>query len=95
MGGRLHKLGVVRREISETNPKADWIIKTDKQGVVGSLNAVFKPVIFAKKEENLILVQAKFKQFFGEFSGTFVNENGETVSFDKIYGFAEVHRAKW
>jgi len=40
-------------------------------------------------------VQAKFKQFFGEFSGTFVNENGETVSFDKIYGFAEVHRAKW
>lgn len=40
-------------------------------------------------------MQAKFKQFFGEFSGTFVNENGETVSFDKIYGFAEVHRAKW
>jgi len=45
LGGRLHKLGVVRRQISETDPKAEWIIKTDQQGVVGSLNAIFKPVI--------------------------------------------------
>ncbi|KAL4445282.1 hypothetical protein ABPG74_022095 [Tetrahymena malaccensis] len=95
LNGRLHKLHVVRRTLNEDNVEQVWILKTDQQNVPGSLNATFEPVLRVTKDENFLVIQAKFKQFYGNFKGSFVDENGVTVNFDKIYGFAELHRAKW
>ncbi|KAL4459819.1 hypothetical protein ABPG74_003345 [Tetrahymena malaccensis] len=93
--GKMHKLHPVVTNIYPEDLSKQWTFITEKQDVPGSLNALFSPMYKSSKHENKFVIDIKFEQIYGVFSGFFIDNKGNKVNFSQIYGFCEHHRAKW
>lgn len=86
--GVAHKLGTVVFEIQdeETSFTKPWFLRGDDD----RMDVVFHPVLDrSSTAPGEIGYSADQHQVFGYFSGTVVLDDGEKVSFDRLFGFAE------
>ncbi|KYR00863.1 hypothetical protein DLAC_02921 [Tieghemostelium lacteum] len=93
VNGKIHKLGHVDIVFNEKDHLQPWKF-TCKHGRFGESPLVFTP--FKKKYENnnFGLVMSSFYQILGKFTGELLLDSGERVNID-LYGFSEVHSARW
>lgn len=76
LSGRLHKLKVVRRIITDEA----WTFSTDgDQTAPGTLSAEFTPEKTQSKEENFVVIKTSFNQVFGVFKGWFIDEKSRVI----------------
>jgi hypothetical protein len=91
--GRLSKIG---RELEWTyswdEPMAPWRVRDE----AGQLDVTLEPR-FDKVTDTLVSVDlsSQVHQVFGTWSGTAVTDEGVTLNFDGLLGFAEEARQRW
>jgi hypothetical protein len=90
-----HKRNRVTRVIydfNEQKPYEPWHIYDELR----TLDLIFTPQDERKDRMNAgPLVKMIFRQFIGQFEGSFRPDAGETLSFTGVNGFCEIHRALW
>eukprot|EP01132_Coremiostelium_polycephalum_P003585 gene3585-4466_t len=91
--GTIHKLGHVDIKYNEKDLLEPWNFIC-KHGRFNNKPLVFTP--FRKKldNNNFGVVMSNFHQILGKFNGELVLDDNEIIPID-IYGFAEVHSARW
>jgi hypothetical protein len=78
-------------DFDPTDPLQPWYIHDDE----GKADLVFSPLGVHTERINAFFVKSNFRQFIGTFSGTLRPSKGKAVTFDRIYGFTELHRSRW
>ena len=61
----------------------------------GGLDATFVPFHNKRTRTDLVVLQGHTDQCFGEWSGSFVTADGETIEFDGLIGWAEEVHNRW
>ncbi|KAF2076782.1 hypothetical protein CYY_001909 [Polysphondylium violaceum] len=92
--GVIHKLGHVDIKYNELNLLEPWTFHC-KHGRFGGNPLTFTPIKKKLESNNFLLVMSSFHQILGKFSGELVLDSGEIIQIDDIYGFVEVHKARW
>ncbi|EGG22638.1 hypothetical protein DFA_04768 [Cavenderia fasciculata] len=92
--GVIHKLGHVEIKYNKDNLQSPWTF-TCPHGRFGDAPITFTPITKKLEVENFIVVSSHFSQIIGHFAGTVILDNGEKITFDNMYGFSEVHYARW
>ncbi|MFN8051844.1 MAG: DUF2804 domain-containing protein [Acidimicrobiales bacterium] len=93
VGGRLHKI----------HDELDWAYDWDdplrpwrvRDTVSGRVDATLTPFHDRYSRVSVGVLSMEVHQCFGTWSGTVVTDDGETVAFDGILGFAEEARNRW
>jgi hypothetical protein len=44
---------------------------------------------------NLLVIRSEVHQMFGRYTGTVIDDDGNTIPINGIVGWAEEHHAKW
>jgi hypothetical protein len=83
--GRLHKLDQVTFHI----PPADWLSPWRFTSNDNRLEMVFTPLQERKDRQQLLFYSMSRRQVFGSFSGKVILDDGSTLNFQNITGFAE------
>lgn len=91
LDGRVHKLGQVDFAYDNRAFKRPWRMTSPD----GRVDLTFTPFVERVARTNLFLIFSEVHQMFGRYSGTVVNDEGETVAIDGLTGWAEEHRARW
>jgi hypothetical protein len=92
LDGRLTKLGrELRWQYDWDEPTKPWRV-TDPGG---ALDMELVPRFDKHSRTEAFVMGTETHQVFGRWSGTFVTEDGETVSFADVQGFAEESRSRW
>ncbi|WP_196221523.1 DUF2804 family protein, partial [Sansalvadorimonas verongulae] len=47
------------------------------------------------ERDNFLIMASNFSQMFGSFTGTLRTDDGEKLTVNNIFGFAEEQYAKW
>ena len=90
-GGRLHKIGAVDVVHDLGAPLRPWRFRARD----GRLDVLFTPRFALARRVELLVVASRLHQLLGSFTGSAVTEEGERLSLDGLYGWAEDHRARW
>ena len=61
----------------------------------GRFTAEFAPKLLRKEDANALLIRSSTRQFYGRYSGTFRMEDGRSIAFRDLFGFAEQCRCRW
>jgi hypothetical protein len=89
--GRLHKLDQVTFHVPPANWLRDWhFTSNDKR-----LDMVFTPLQQREVYNGFFLYSMKRMQFYGSFSGKVILDNGYTLEFQDIRGFAERSKSRF
>jgi hypothetical protein len=91
LDGKLIKLDSALFEFDRDQPSLPWRVKTSD----GRLDLTFVPEGLRKEKINAFFIASNFKQVFGEFKGTFIDDSGEQMQIECVSGFMEDHYAKW
>jgi hypothetical protein len=90
--GRLSKVGdELEWSYSWERPDAPWTVRAPD----GSIDIELTPTYVKPTDLNLGVMAMVVRQSFGTWRGTVRTDDGVTVAFDGIPGFAEECRAKW
>lgn len=89
--GKLHKLGSVTFHINPRDWLAPWRFTSDD----GRLEMTMAPILDRSSSMNMLIYSSVQHQVFGRFSGRAVLDDGETVEFSDIPGFAEKVKNRW
>jgi hypothetical protein len=88
--GRLHK---IHDELVWEYDPADWLRPWHVRG--GGLEASFTPFYDKRSRTNLLVLSARTDQCFGTWAGTFTTQDGHTIPFSDIEGWAEDVHNRW
>ncbi|EGG23081.1 hypothetical protein DFA_05211 [Cavenderia fasciculata] len=91
--GRIHKLGQVDIKYNPKDTAKPWLFEC-KHGRFGGNPVVFTPFIKKVESNNFGIISSSFDQIMGNFKGDIILDDGEVISVD-LYGFSEVHFARW
>lgn len=91
LDGQLHRLGPVRFSIPEGESAAPWTITS----AAGDVDLTFEPETGRSADENFILVQSRYRQRIGTFTGRILGPRGVPIDLDGLPGVTEDHRALW
>lgn len=89
IGGRIHKLGDVTIDYSDTDFTRPWRMKSDR------VDLVFTPFLERVAATNLAVIKSEVHQLFGRYTGTVIDDSGDDVHIDGVIGWAEEHHARW
>jgi len=87
--GRIHQLGTIDIEYSDTNFMQPWTMRS------GRVDLVFTPFLERVAATNLVAIRSTVHQMFGHYAGTVLDDNGEPVRINGLVGWAEEHHARW
>ncbi len=91
LDGNITQFGKIHFEYKPEDILAPWQMFDDKR----SLHLEFKPCGIRKENINIILVQSRFQQPFGSYSGYITTADGQRLQVADMLGVAEEHYAKW
>ncbi|WP_284377843.1 DUF2804 domain-containing protein [Litoribrevibacter albus] len=89
--GKLHKLGGVRFEFDRNHMERPWRVVSE----CGRVTLEFHSQGCRSEKLNVGLLASNFKQMFGHYSGSILDDEGNPVVFKNVPGYAEDHYAKW
>jgi hypothetical protein len=89
--GRLHR---VTEPVTFLYDRTDWKRPWHVRSPGGSVNLRFEPVFERSAAVSLGLLSTEVHQCFGYYDGT-VEAHGERHRIDRLFGWAEEHRARW
>ena len=89
--GKLYKLGGVRFEFNRSQVGQPWKVTSE----CGRVQLNFQPQGQRSEKLNVGVLASNFKQMFGFYSGTILDDDANPVTFDHVPGYAEDHYAKW
>jgi len=88
--GRMHKIhGDTEWEYDLAEWRRPWRVRG------GGLDAVFEPFHNKRTRTDLLVLQGHTDQCFGHWSGSFESQDGETVRFEGLVGWAEEVHNRW
>jgi len=87
--GRIHKLGEVMFDYSSADFMRPWTMRCDR------VDLVFTPFLERVAKTNLLVIRSEVHQMFGRYTGTVIDDDGNTIPINGIVGWAEEHHAKW
>ncbi len=87
----IHKIGKVTMIPENGDRTKPWTIKDEE----GRLEALFEPCVDRASKTNFLVIQSDQHQFFGYFSGKCTLDDGTTIQFDHLRGFAEEVFNRW
>ena len=87
--GRIHKLGTIDFDYTDTDFMRPWTMRSDR------VDLVFTPFLERVASTNLLAVQSEVHQMFGRYNGTVVDDAGSAVQIVDLVGWAEEHHARW
>lgn len=91
LDGKIHKLDQVKFGYDAADYMKTWKF-TDNEG---RLDLDFVPFTDRTATTNLAVIQSEVHQMFGRYSGTVVDDQGNTIEIKDLIGFAEEHHARW
>ena len=59
------------------------------------VDLVFTPFLERVAKTNLLVIRSEVHQMFGRYTGTVIDDDGNTIPINGIVGWAEEHHAKW
>lgn len=89
--GQLNKLGGVRFEFDRNNMELPWRVVSE----CGRVALEFRAQGCRSEKLNVGILASNFKQMFGHYSGSIIDDEGNPVVFKDVPGYAEDHYAKW
>ncbi|PKO14986.1 MAG: hypothetical protein CVU39_13005 [Chloroflexi bacterium HGW-Chloroflexi-10] len=89
--GKIHKLGKVDFNYTSGDFMKPWQMQSDD----GRLSLTFTPFYDRTAKTDIKLLYSEVHQMFGEYNGTLMTDQGETVTVQSMKGFAEEHHARW
>jgi hypothetical protein len=90
--GRLTKLGrELRWTYSWDDPMAPWRVHDPS----GRLDLELTPRFDKHSKTDAVVLRTETHQVFGTWSGRFVSDSGDEVTFSGLQGFAEESRSRW
>jgi hypothetical protein len=89
--GKLYKLDGVRFEFNRQAMDQPWKVLSE----CGRVALDFQPQGCRSEKLNVGVLASNFKQMFGHYSGSIMDDEGNPVVFSGVPGYAEDHYAKW
>ncbi len=89
LDGRIHKLTDIEFAYDDADFIRPWTIRSEL------VDLTFTPILERTARTNLLLIRSEVHQMFGAFSGTVVDDAGDTHTLDALPGWAEEHHARW
>ena len=90
--GTLVKIDNVNFIYDDSDFLKPWAIKSQD----GKVDLQFTPDNMRKDDTSILgIIESRFKQPFGRFSGSIRDDIGRLYELDDFYGFVEEHFAKW
>jgi hypothetical protein len=89
--GKLHKLNYVTFQISPKN----WLLPWQFTSAGGKIEMTFHPILFETVRNRIFLHSIGLLQFFGYYSGKFLQDDGQFFTFKNITGFAERRKTRF
>ena len=89
--GKLHKLGSVRFELDPGDYLKPWQLESDDGRLVLDLD----PILDRSARMNALIYSSIQHQVFGTFRGTAILDDGTSLSFQGLTGFAEKVKNRW
>lgn len=91
--GRLHKLSEALDFCYDpADFMAPWRIRAP---VSGRVELTFTPFYERQSQVDLRVARTEIHQLFGHFTGTVIDDGGDTLRVRDLLGWAEEHRARW
>jgi hypothetical protein len=88
---RLHPLPQVQFEFDRDDDSGVWKVSS----LDGRVDLEFLPKGLYQQSVNALFLANNFKQIFGTFRGTVIDDDGVHHAVDSLYGFVEDQYAKW
>jgi hypothetical protein len=89
--GRMTKVNLVDFLFDPRDPRQPWQVVSDD----GRVDLTFVPEADRGERVNALLIQSRFTQMMGRFSGRLVDADGRALMVDNLVGWTEDHYAKW
>ncbi len=87
---QLHHIGGIDFQFNRYKPQSAWTMRSGD----GAINLHFEPRGQRCEKINALIIASNFTQHFGQYYGDIVID-GEVITLDGVWGFAEDHYAKW
>ncbi len=91
LDGVIHKLGAVKFDYDPQDYMKPWKFSDAE----GRLALDFVPFAERVAVTDLKLIHSEVHQMFGRYQGRVQGDDGETIEFKDLIGFAEEHQARW